>query len=212
MPGGVAGVVPAAAWRRAVRSRRAARTSCSARRSPSRRAATEKLQLMPAPLSSVLGGARRVRERACAWRCAPRPRCSVPSMYWLPPVIGIPLLDPAGRRVVGVDRAADGAGRGVDEAEAGVVLLQVAVAGAVEDPVGGRAAGVLHGRLGAVGLLAGDVGVDLGDAHAAGAGVGDGRHLERAGGGARAADGGLADGREGGVRRRCRWRPTRRGR
>ena len=108
-----------------------------------------------------------------------------------------PLLDACRRRVVRVQRAAGGAVSRVDEPEADVGLLQVAVAGAVDDagelgsaPVGDR-------DVGPVGLLTGDVGVGLGDANARCARIRHGHHPERVRAAARAGHAGLAGGREG---------------
>ena len=108
----------------------------------------------------------------------------------------IPLLDPARPGCCWRSSSSRRPWRRIDEAEARVGLLQVAVAGAVDHAARGCAAAVGERDVRAVGLLSADVRVDLRDAHAGRAGVGDGRHLERAGARPRAAHAALADGRE----------------
>src|SRR6185312_2196199 len=94
----------------------------------------------------------------------------------------VPLLDPRGRRVVGVQRAAGGLVGGVDEAVSGVGLLEVAVAGAPDRARQGSGAAVGHRHVGAVRLLAHDVGVGLGELHPCCARVDDRHDLERTAG------------------------------
>ncbi len=78
-----------------------------------------------------------------------------------------------------------------------VVAAEVAVAGPIHDDAERAVARVVDLEVGAVGLLADDVGVRLREAQAGCSGIGDGNHLVWIAGGARASDAGLAHGSEG---------------